>query len=272
MAIDFGSISKYNTDRGFGFVVGTFCNSQQRVFFHIKNIKKRYPELAQKLDNGESVATVNLWYEFETTEKGQQVSKVWLEAGSIPNTYKNELSDLIQKVEDVWKDLSSPKPTWLDLVTSELIGADRRNELSAERDNLESQLRAAEEEQRRQAEEEQRRQAEAAGILRENEITRLAKKYDLTKLQAEELHRLLTDMRPLGFTHSKQLSKYIVKYKLGYKYPNISGIVTMEESGTEWDFHGGFSPEMYGIICRELKLDNQRTSARPKKFRPWEEL
>lgn len=63
----------------------------------------------------------------------------------------------------------------------------------------------------------------------------LAKKYNLKKVEADELHKLLIDMRLLDFKYSKFLSKYIVKHKLGYKYPNISGIVRMRESETEWD-------------------------------------
>jgi cold shock CspA family protein len=65
MAIDFGSIKSYNPDRGFGFVGRTFFNPNEKVFFHIKKIKKQHPELAQKLDNGEAFTTVNFWYEIE---------------------------------------------------------------------------------------------------------------------------------------------------------------------------------------------------------------
>ncbi|MEG3976835.1 cold shock domain-containing protein, partial [Microcoleus sp. herbarium8] len=152
MTIDFGSIKGYNPDRGFGFVGHTFFNPDGKVFFHIKKIKKKHPELAQKLDSDEAFETVNFWYEIETTEKGEQVSKLWLNANDIPQSYKNELCGLIQKVESIWKNIGSPKPSWLDLVTIELVGVDRRHELSVERDNLESQLRAAEEERRREAE------------------------------------------------------------------------------------------------------------------------
>ncbi len=79
-------------------------------------------------------------------------------------------------------------------------------------------------------------------------------------------------MRPLKFTHSKQLSGYIVRYKLGYKYKNISGILRMELGGEEWDFHGGFPPEIYKIICIELGLANQNTPARPGRFTPFKDF
>ncbi|MCL1466010.1 cold-shock protein [Argonema galeatum] len=261
MTIDFGNIKSYNPDRGFGFVGRTFFDPNGKVFFHIKKIKNKHPELAQKLDNSEAFGTVNFWYEIEKNEKGEQVSKVWLSTENIPQSYKHELCDLIQKVESIWKNVDSPKPSWLDLVTTELVGVDRRHELSVERDNLESQLRAAEEERRREAE-----------ALRENEIRRIAKDHKLTKPEADELEQLLAEMRPLKFTHSKELSKYIKEHQLGYRYPNISGIVRMEEAGREWDFHGGFPPDIYKVICRELDLDNQGTDARAIKFTPFKDV
>lgn len=261
MTIDFGSIKSYNPDRGFGFVSHTFFNPDGKVFFHIKKIKKKHPELAQKLDSGKAFETVNFWYEIETTEKGEQVSKLWRSPENMPQSYAQELSDLIQKVESIWKNVDSPKPSWLDLVTTELAGVDRRNELSVERDNLESQLRAAEEERRREAE-----------ALQENEIERIRKKHNLTKPEAEELVQLLKEMRPLNFIFSKRLSAYIVNNRLGYRYPNISGIVRMEESGREWDFNGGFPVRIYKIICYELELKNQGTDARPIGFIPFKDI
>lgn len=251
MTIDFGNIKSYNPDRGFGFVSRTFFNPDAKVFFHIKKIRRNYPELAQRLDNSEAFETVNFWHEIETTEKGEQVSKLWLNADNIPQAYTDELCGFMQRVESIWRNLGSPKPSWLDLVTIELVGVDRKYELSVERDNLESQIRIAEEERLREIE-----------VLRQNEIRRIGKEHSLTETESQELEKLLEEVRPLGFTHSKQLSKYIVNHGLGYRYPNISGIVRMEESGTEWDFHGGFPPDIYKIICKELNLNNQGTSAR----------
>jgi cold shock CspA family protein len=411
MTIDFGRIKGYNPDRGFGFVGHTFFNPDGKVFFHIKKIKKKHPELAQKLDSDEAFETVNFWYEIETTEKGEQVSKLWLNADNIPQSYTPELCDLI---ESTWKNVDSPKPSLLDLATIDLVGVDRKHELSAERDNLESQLRAAEEEQRREAEEERRREAEEerrreaeeerrreaeeerlreAEALLQNEILSIAKKYDLdaaevdeilsiakkydldtaeayeilkiakkygldtTKVDeilsiakkydldaaevdeilsiakkydldaaevdeilsiakkydlditkvyeilkiakkygydldaaevyvilkiakyhrlhttmAYELYRLLKELGPLGFTHSTDLSAYIRNNKLGRRYPTISGIVTMEDGGTAWKFTGGFPPAIYTIICQELRLRNQGTSARAIHFKPFQEI
>jgi cold shock CspA family protein/uncharacterized protein (DUF433 family) len=397
MTIDFGSIKGYNPDRGFGFVGHTFFNPDGKVFFHIKKIRRKYPELAQKLDSREPFETVNFWYEIETTEKGEQVSKLWLNANDIPQSYTNELCGLIQKVESIWKNIGSPKPSWLDLVTRELVGVNRRDELSVERDNLESQLRAAEEEQRREAEALLQNEilkiakkydldtTEAYEILKiakkydldttkayeilkiakkydlditkvyeilkiakkygldtakvdeilsiakkygldtakvdeilsiakkydlditkvyeilkianryrldaakvdeilsiaknydldaaeVDEILRIAKSYRLRTMTAYELYRLLKDLRPLGFTHSRELSIHIIRYELGYRYPTISGIVTMEDGGTRWLFPGGFPPEIYTIICRELDLANQGTSARAIDFESFQDI
>ena len=258
MTIDFGNIKSYNPDRGFGFVGHTFFNPDGKVFFHIKKIKKKYPELARKWDSGEDFKKVNFWYEFETTEKGEQVSELWLSTADMPQSYAHELCNSIQKVESIWKNVDSPKPSLLDLATIDLAGVDRRHELSVERDNLQ---RAAEEERRREAE----------ALRRQKEIERLAERYNLTKTEAEELHQLLTEMRLLNFTHSKQLSAYIVRHRLGYRYPNISGIVRMR-AGTEWDFHGGFPTEIYKIICFKLNLRNNETDARPIKFTPFKDV
>jgi hypothetical protein len=232
------------------------------------------------VDSGEAFEKVTFWYEFETTEKGEQVSELWLSTADMPQSYAHELCDLIQKVESIWKNVDSPKPSLLDLTTINLAGVDRRHELSVERDNLE---RAAEEErgreaealrrqkeiERRAAEEERGREAEA--LRRQKEIERLAKRYNLTKTEAEELHQLLTEMRPLKFKYSKQLSVYIVLHRLGYRYPNISGILRMR-GATEWDFHGGFPTKIYKIICSELNLRNNETDARPIKFTPFKDV
>ena len=261
MTIEFGNIKSYNPDRGFGFIGRTFSSLNEKVFFHIKKIKKKHPELAKKLDNNENFETVSFWYEVETTSKGEQVNKLWLSAENISQSYTHELYSVKQKVESIWKNVDSPKPDWLDLVTIDLLGVDRKHKLSTERDNLENQLKKAEEEQLRKAE-----------TLRENEIVRIAKCYNLTEVEADELQQLLTQMRPKKFTHSNQLSLYIVRHRLGYKYPNISGIVRMQEEGREWDFHGGFPPGIYRIICEELDLNNQGTNARAVEFTPFKSV
>lgn len=104
-------------------------------------------------------------------------------------------------------------------------------------------------------------------IVREPSHKSLAAKHGLQAAEAAELQRLLTDMRQLQFADSGQLSQYIVRHRLGYKYPNISGIVRMREADTEWDFPGGFPPNIYRIICQELGLGDRGTSAIPVGFK-----
>ena len=261
MTINFGNIKSYNSDRGFGFVGRAFFNPTGEVFFHIKKIKEKYPELAYKLDNSKTFENINFWYEIETNHKREQVSKLWLNIADIPQSYKNELYDLTKKVESIWKDVSSLKPSWLNPLTIELVGVERRHELSFERDNLESQLRLAEEVRCREA-----------AALHQNKIRRIVEMRGLTKVRAEELLQLLAEMYPLNFKESSDLSKYILKHKLGYKYPNISGIVRMKEEDTEWNFLGGFPPDIYKIVCEELNLSNRGTSARAVKFTPFKDI
>jgi hypothetical protein len=35
----------------------------------------------------------------------------------------------------------------------------------------------------------------------------------------------------------------------------------MRESGTEWDFRGGFPPHIYRIVCLELGLGDRHSNA-----------
>ncbi|MEB3190406.1 MAG: hypothetical protein VKL42_08705 [Snowella sp.] len=105
-------------------------------------------------------------------------------------------------------------------------------------------------------------------------ILRISKLYQLqlTETEARELYHLLEEMRSLNFTHSIQVSDYIVDHKLGYKYPNISGIVRMKDGNAEWDLEGGFPQEIYKIICRELNLSDKRSRARPIGYKPFQQI
>lgn len=165
MTIEYGSIKKYirrqTPEQGFGFISRTFSNPNREVFFNSKKIRKKYPELAQKLENSYEFEAVNFWYKIEIGEKGERVSELWLNAKNIPKSYANELCALTKRVESIWRDINSPKPSWLDRVTIDLVGVDRKHELSIERDNLEIQRRLTEEKRRRDAEAERLKQIEA---------------------------------------------------------------------------------------------------------------
>lgn len=100
----------------------------------------------------------------------------------------------------------------------------------------------------------------------------LAKKYDFGSTEAAELHRLITDMSRLNFRDSEDLSRYSVKHKLGYRYPNISGIVRMRGAGNEWDFHGGFLRHIYRIVCEKLDLEDRGTNAESIGFKSFKNI
>jgi cold shock CspA family protein len=156
MTIEYGSIKKYirrqTPEKGFGFVSRTFSNLNKKVFFNSKKINRKHPELAQKLENGKDFESVNFWYKIEIGEQGERVSDLWLNTNNIPKSYTDELCALTKRVESIWRDVSSPKPAWLDCVTIDLVGVDRRDELGNERDNLEFQYKLIEEKRCRDAE------------------------------------------------------------------------------------------------------------------------
>ena len=90
--------------------------------------------------------------------------------------------------------------------------------------------------------------------------------YDLKKIEADELYELLEETRAQNFCESSELSKYIIENNLCHKYENIAGIVRMKRGEDEWDFKGGFSPYIYSIICKHLRLSKRRSSARAVGF------
>ncbi|MFM4862285.1 endonuclease domain-containing protein [Aeromonas media] len=90
--------------------------------------------------------------------------------------------------------------------------------------------------------------------------------------EEKEFKRLIREIAPLGFTTSAQVSAYIMKNKLGYKYKSISGIIEMELNGRTWSFDGAFPPKIYSRLCSELGLDNQNSLAKPKKFTSFNDM
>ncbi len=100
----------------------------------------------------------------------------------------------------------------------------------------------------------------------------LAERHSLTKIESEELTKLLKDMKAQRFIHSSDLSNHIRKYKLGNEYPNISGVVKMQNASDTWDFNGGFPSNIYRIICEELQLNGKGTTARVIGFKSFNDL
>jgi len=101
---------------------------------------------------------------------------------------------------------------------------------------------------------------------------KLSVTYAITKEEGIELLRLLKEMEQHCFSNSSELSQHIKANNLGQQYPHISGIVTMRDGCDEWAFKGGFPPKIYRIICEELDLENQNSSAKAVDFRSYQDL
>lgn len=258
MSADFGVINKYISERGFGFVRGLLLGNGSEVFFHIKTINKTDPQLAAKLSGNALGQGLNFWFETETTPKGKQVRAI-LSSEQVRHGAIADPSRLIEKVESLWRNLSYPKPSWLDDVTYDLVGRDRAEELSLERGRLESEEQKSRELARKELE-------VRLAIEEERRKRQLAAERAQEQLEKDEFQKLVAEIMPLGFTHSSQVSNYIVVNRLGYKYRNISGVLQMELNGTIWDFKGGFPPKIYARLCDELGLSNNGTRAKPIAF------
>jgi|GEM_PF-1317161 len=77
--LDFGTITNFNIDRGFGFVSRTLNNgARSDCFVHVSKISRRYPQIADAIEKG-CTAKVDFWYEVKADSKaGLSVSDIWL--------------------------------------------------------------------------------------------------------------------------------------------------------------------------------------------------
>lgn len=260
MSLIFGAVEKYVPDRGFGFVTNELPGGKREsYFFHIKSVKKSRPDLIAGLESGTGTW---FWYSLEETSKGKQAvpldQRQW-------HARKQEAECMVEQIEQIWSHAGS-LPSWLDQVTSELLGSVRATQLTQERALREAEQKKIAEEQRKLQEAEllewmAKQEADRAQQLAEEEAMR-------RKLAAEkaaenaELEALVAEIAAYGFTESSQVSNYIVRNQLGYKYKKISGYLTMELHGRQWDFKGGFPPKIYAQLCEALGLGNQGSRAK----------
>lgn len=98
------------------------------------------------------------------------------------------------------------------------------------------------------------------------------RRHNMNKTVASELTALISEVETKGFKYSKELSNYITDNQLKNKYPNISGVVKMEKAGEQWDFSGGFPKKIYGIVCSELGLSDQGTTAKAVGFKSFKDM
>jgi hypothetical protein len=99
------------------------------------------------------------------------------------------------------------------------------------------------------------------------EQARIAKEEQ--QLKEAEYKALLEEVRPLGFTKSSQVSKYIIDNNLEQKYGLISGDIQMENDFYTWNFDGGIDPEYYKRLCIELGLENNNSGSSVRDFSPY---
>ncbi|MCG3808599.1 hypothetical protein I3252_03760 [Psychrobacter sp. Ps4] len=98
----------------------------------------------------------------------------------------------------------------------------------------------------------------------------LTHKYCFEPEVTEMLNNLLENAYYSNFTTIIEISNFIVENNLEGVYGKISGTVEMSKEGRTWFRRGGFSPDMYDIICSELGIENQRSMAHCIGYTPYE--
>lgn len=97
-------------------------------------------------------------------------------------------------------------------------------------------------------------------------------KEELTSEEWKEIYELVRFFRKKGYRKSFQISNYIKTHNLGYRYPNITGHLTMTNEHDIWDFDGGIGPKYYAIICEKLGIDSKHTRSWDIGFESYQEL
>ncbi|MDY4873939.1 MAG: hypothetical protein SO133_03665 [Alloprevotella sp.] len=93
--------------------------------------------------------------------------------------------------------------------------------------------------------------------------------YD-TKIE-EQIEELVAFFKSMRFKKSKELSNYIVKHQLGYKYPDLCGYLELSNGYDTWEFEGAIAPNYYADICLRLGLDNENSKSTPQGFESYRE-
>lgn len=293
MTFDFGRVVRYNSRRGFGFVSHRFRASSKEVFFHIKQLKRFNQSWAESLDDESKATAVYFWYEYRVCPRGHEVIAI-LYPWQVSAKYKNEIEEIISLMRKWWSCIDTPLPRSVREAASSLMSKDDIDQLESnrklqleEQERQDAELRrvaalrakeiaeqqAAEREKelaRRKEIREQRSSQQKAESERRNAL--IAKHKAENREREDEFRRLVAEIEPLGFKQSSQVSAYIVRNKLGYKYKNISGILQMERDGEKWDFNGGFPPDIYARLCEALGLKHKGSRAHPKEFTPYKDI
>jgi len=231
--------------------------------------------LLKKIEADEIKPSIYFWYETEISKKSEQVVSV-ISSDKITKDYANILPSFTEKVVCLWKDVRGDLPEWLVQITTDLVGVERVKQLRDDRDKLELQIKKENEIRLKQEKEWKELENAKLEALRKERLAQQELQRETERLQVEiednEFQQLIAEIKPLAFTHSSQVSSYIMRNKLGLKYKHISGVVTMEKDGNTWDFKGGFPPKIYAKICSALDLDNNGSYAKVVGFNSFNKL
>lgn len=188
------------------------------------------------------------------TNKGQQLRSI-LDCERLKSLPSEVTSPYMKILEELWLDIKKSLPSWLEKVTSELAGEVGLESFKNKRNMLLHEVEVKKEAKAME-------KLKKANEEKEEKLRKLREKEEHENMITENEFRLLVEeMRPLDLIRSKDLSRYIVNNRLGYKYKHISGVVKMERDGNTWDFDGGFPPKIYAQLCEELGLHSQNTRA-----------
>ena len=275
MTIDYGRVERYLEDRGFGFVSHTFAKvPAKEVFFHVKTVKRTHPELAAALDSQKS-SSVYFWYEYRTSPKGQEVTAL-LDIKRLRQHHAEDAAAFRDTICTSWMNAEKSISESIRQATVDLFSPDEVNQLAERRAALDAEYRRRKEEQQKaeaarlQAIAEKRAAEERADAARRQAIRDQEEAQE--RIEEEEFSQLVAEMAALNYTRSNQVSAYIVRNKLGFKYKNISGLLEMELEGRRWNFNGGFPPHIYARLCDALGLGNQGSRATPVAFTPYKDI
>ena len=100
-------------------------------------------------------------------------------------------------------------------------------------------------------------------------INYLMHKYPLAYREALELSYVIDICIEQNFIFSRDLSNFIMDNSLGLRFPNICGVLYMDDGYSQWKFFGGFSQKIYKILCCELSLLGRKSNASTIRFIPF---
>jgi len=276
MNIFFGRVSKYFDDRGFGFVETVFPKNN-KLFFHIKNIKKSKPEFEKKLITND-FKNDYFWFETEEVDSKSRLKRVITNDIILDDNYNNIIISLWEY--PIHKNIES----WLKDITITSLGMERFKSLETNR------LLKIKQEQDLIEAEKQKKELENYNnklsiiesyigkvqsfhnpeLLEKLKTFLLKTPYDLEEVIKEcEFKILVNECSSKNFKNSYEVSNYIRSNKTGLKFQYISGIIKMGGSNSTWDFNGGISPEYYARLCTELNLNNKKSNSRVLSFKPY---